>query len=463
MLDSLINKIDELENINENIKFPILDEKTFELLPKVLYEIVNEVDDIKDKNVILLSSIVVISSLTTNYHTNWFKRKILPNLSLFLIGKSGVGKGVMNYPISLINSIVKRQNKSTKNLTEQYYNELEKYNKRSKKDDIKRPIVPKIVNHKISGDISSAQLTKELENNDGEGLIIANEIDVLTKNKSNDWGDISVLIRAAFHNEEFSSSRKGKGVLPEKIYIKNVKLSILASGTPEQLFRFYPNITDGSYSRSLIFSLERDFKPPTIQDIKGNDLESIFETRYSSLMDDLYSNNNDIFVDISDELLEKLIIPKITELSDYLMVVDDDTESLVKRLGVSMIKIIMTLTALRNHDKLTFGKVEIDERDVIISSNIVSVLSKHMYSFYKTLDVSEKINIKKYDHDNLFDDLTNDIFETKDFRRLVKEKLNLSNKTSSRLLKKWISKGKLIKIKHGFYQKKLKNNEGNKN
>jgi hypothetical protein len=51
-------------------------------------------------------------------------------------------------------------------------------------------------------------MIEHLKANDGQGIICETEADTMSVAKKQDWGDYSTILRAAFHHETFSTTRK---------------------------------------------------------------------------------------------------------------------------------------------------------------------------------------------------------------------------------------------------------------
>ena len=101
----------------------------------------------------------------------------------------------------------------------------------------------------IPANCSCSRMIEHLLNNNGNGIICETEADTMSGNKKQDWGDYSPILRAAFHHEKISYSRKTND---EYIEIKEPKIAVVLSGTPAQAQRLLASAEDGLFSRFTV-------------------------------------------------------------------------------------------------------------------------------------------------------------------------------------------------------------------
>ncbi|MFY0594683.1 DUF3987 domain-containing protein [Roseivirga sp.] len=191
-------------------------------LPSLLQIITSQYSDEEAKNIMLLGSLVSLSSVLPNYTGSYGGEEIYPNLYSFFIGNAATGKGKL-IKCSKIVSLV------------------DKY----LKDKDSGLLIP--------GNITYPGFMQLLNAYGGNGLIIETESDCISDSFAKEHGNYSELLRKAFHHENVSSYRKGE---KEFIGIDNPKLSILISGTPEQVPRLFKNGEDGLFSRFMFYQLK---------------------------------------------------------------------------------------------------------------------------------------------------------------------------------------------------------------
>ena len=87
-----------------NTKNPKLGEEIYDALPTEL-KTLTDLFEGREKDIVLLSSIGVLSSLLPNYFGLYGGNKVSSNLYLMIIAPPASGKGVMNYSRGLVESI----------------------------------------------------------------------------------------------------------------------------------------------------------------------------------------------------------------------------------------------------------------------------------------------------------------------------------------------------------------------
>jgi hypothetical protein len=96
-----------------------------------------------------------------------------------------------------------------------------------------------------------------LQANDGQGIICETEADTMSSTKKQDWGDYSSIMRAAFHHEKISVSRKTNN---EFIEVNEPRLAITLTGTPAQAPKLIASAEDGLFSRFLFYAYKNEIE-----------------------------------------------------------------------------------------------------------------------------------------------------------------------------------------------------------
>jgi len=106
----------------------------------------------------------------------------------------------------------------------------------------------------IPANSSSAAFLTLLQQNGGKGYMMETEMDVLSHIWKSDYGNYSYLFRQSFEHESILQARKG----PQGGYtrIDNPQLSVLLSGTPNQLAPLIGSQDNGLASRFLPYIVE---------------------------------------------------------------------------------------------------------------------------------------------------------------------------------------------------------------
>ena len=102
---------------------------------------------------------------------------------------------------------------------------------------------------------SSTGLQELLQNNQERGILFETEADTLNIILKQDFGDYSDVLRKAFHLESIVYYRRGN---KEYKSISEPKLSVIISGTPNQLTKLIPSAENGLFSRFIIYLFEQE-------------------------------------------------------------------------------------------------------------------------------------------------------------------------------------------------------------
>lgn len=130
---------------------------------------------------------------------------------------------------------------------------MENYNslKRNEKTEQEKPEEPPFKVFYIPGNSSSVSFMNSLQANQFTGIIFETEADTIAQTFKNDWGSYSDILRKAFHHENTGLMRKDR-----YIEIKEPRLAVVLSGTPEQVHNLMPSTENGLFSRFLYYAFE---------------------------------------------------------------------------------------------------------------------------------------------------------------------------------------------------------------
>lgn len=430
------------EELDPARKTPMIDDFVYENLPSIFKRTCNELDNRREKDVLLLSTLTVLSSIFPNVYSINDGDPIYCNLLTFIIAKSASGKGKLKYARYLIQRIID---------TEEHF--------------------------LISGDISSSSLVQELCEGGGVGVMIEAEADTISKNFNEGWAKgLSSTLRDAFDNNLINQSRVGKnGSHREKYKIEKTRLSVLVSGTKNQYFNFMNNgKEDGLFSRFLhyVFSQETIVRNTYLSAVKGNvgNRKQNFEINYGTEVFELfeyYKKFDDIFIYLSEEQANKAFENNRKNMQ-YIksFYFDEDVDSIVLRLGVMLHKISMILTIVRNYENrdlyedhtnnMTETEIKCSDIDLDIAISIVNTLLHHAKVIFSSFPIDDKhprIFLKANDTERLYYDLP-DKFETKDVYRIATAKYSkFSNSKVDKVLRNWLKNKRIDKEKKGIYIK----------
>lgn len=304
--------------------FEFIPSSVYDDLPKLLKDSCKVFHEIREKDIYLTGVLGVLGGCFHNLFAfnDVDKKKVGVNLIIMIVAPPASGKGVLKYAKSIADNIVETFEKKSKLIKDKKHHHL-----------------------MIPGNISSASLMQLLKENNGIGVIVETEIDTLVIANKQDWGNFSDILRKGFENESASLSRKKDD---EYIEIKNLRLSIALSGTPNQFKSLIPSSENGLFSRGCYYVFDYE-----IQNLKcyGRlnttiDIEDHFKM-YAKKANEYYKSlikQKEIKVVFSEKQLE--IIQK--ELQVYMDIFRDYQviHSNIKRLFISVQKIASILSYL---------------------------------------------------------------------------------------------------------------------
>lgn len=420
--------------------FEPLNEEIFQNLPEYLKNLTTPFMD-RERDIILLSSLAVISNALPHVFGKYGGVEVSANLYVMILAPAASGKGVMNYSRSLIEDIddhlVRKSQKAQKVWKEQ---------KKDGKTDLGPfpPLELKI----IPGNISSADLYEKIKNSNHGGIIIESEADTLNAIMKQDFGDFSDVLRKAFHHEALSISRKTEKQFDK---INAPKLSILISGTPDQLDPFIKSTKNGLFSRMIYYYFNEIGEFKQVFSEQTEDPVQLFKTAGNSLFNlygELTNRENPLQFKFTPEQIERFQ----SEMANIFELVCNDRDldflPTVKRHGLILFRMAMILTILRQRNTGLKGNIIYCED---IDFNTSLYLTKDLLYHADTIftlknEVSLPVNEQK-----VLDSLDR-VFNTSE-ANLQGKLNNISERTMADKLKKWIRLKKVVKMYHGRYRK----------
>jgi hypothetical protein len=261
---------------NNGIVNEMIDDKVYELLPSVLKNLTDNFEG-RERDIVLISSLSVLSACLPNIYGMYDSDKVYPNLYSMIIAPAASGKGVMNKSRILVEKIHDRLLELS--LEEQKACKEEK--KKGKEKDFENCPSPEI--KILPANISTSEMYSYLSRSQNGLIIIESEADTMGIMLNNDWSNYSDVLRKAFQHENLSISRKIENIFVE---IKEPKLSLLLSGTPQQLKSLIKSKENGLFSRFIVYSFDEvsGFKTDLFLK-KTNDINTIFQKEASIIFD----------------------------------------------------------------------------------------------------------------------------------------------------------------------------------
>lgn len=418
-----------------------LPEIVYQKLPKVLLEL-TESFTAREKDVVLLSSLGVISASLPKVYGIYDGNKYSSNLYLMIVAPAASGKGVMNKSKMLIEEI-------HQNILELSLNNIAECesDKKTKKDlSIK---CPELEVKLIPGNVSSSKIYKHLKNAEHGILIFETEADTISVMLKQDWGNFSDIMRKAFHHETISISRETDDKFIE---VRYPQLSLVISGTPNQVKPLINSKENGLFSRFIFYVFDdvigwKDVSPKGIK-TDYNALFSLASIELSNLYEKLQNNISGVEITLSDTQWEKFNqnMSYVTEL--FINQNRSDVLSIIKRQGLILFRICMILTIIRNKDLEIFPSTLVcDDADYLIAFEIMKTIVDH------SMHVSNLINNGKIELTVRETQFL--AYMSKKFTRadavVYAEQINIPTRTLDYMLKKLIGGNFLSKTSNGFY------------
>lgn len=313
-------------------------DEVYENLPEILKRCCSVFDDQREKDVFLTGALGVLSGCFNKVKGLYNSDEYYPNLNIFIVAPSASGKGSMKYSKILGNAIHAKKKNSSKGKKLQI--------QKQKNNVLLEPPQHLLF---IPANTSSSAVTRHLSENDESGIICETEADTMAETFKQDWGGYSDLIRKAFHHEPVSYSRKKDR---EFIELENPKLSVVLSGTPDQVRSLIHSSENGLFSRIIFYvfdgiDLWRNVRPKEIKLNKKEFFQKI-SIEVKAISDPFSSKDYEF--DLTEEQWISLDSQFSSWLNEITTFINKDTASIIKRLGIVQFRIAMILSILRHYE-----------------------------------------------------------------------------------------------------------------
>lgn len=322
----------------------------------------------------------------------------------------------------------------------------------------------------IPGNSSSAAFFKILSDNDGQGIMLETEMDVISAAWKHDYANYSYAFRQAYEHETISKSRKKAG--EEFLEIKDPQLSVLLSGTYNQLLPLMESRENGLASRFLCYVVDdiipfdnRAIHHPDDQSMTdANDILEQMDEEVAAIYHWLKQQDHDCVFQLTGE--------QATEMRNFF---DDgyklafnsfempiEFDPVVKRHAVNMLRIACILTIVRwweeqsrqlgaNYDGELPTSITCDEHSFRVMISMAEILLIHAGKMLLMLpDVSGETIV--LDHNQELLSHVGERFTTAEILAAGKQ-LGISQRSVERCLKQMKEQGTVRLLQHGQYLK----------
>ena len=314
----------------------------------------------------------------------------------------------------------------------------------------------------LPANTSSSALISNIRLFRGKAVIFAPEIDTMTQAMRSGFGGFSDIIRCLFEHETISQMRRQND---EFIEIEDPHVSILLSGTPNQMYPLLKSRENGLLSRFACYVVKtvQDFDDSVwdVHDKEGMQGQSVVYARLASELGARYrwmraAKKKKCYFYLTDAQCKTVKRMFRSEYEVYSRELGQEFASTLKRMPVIMKRIGMILTTFRlDITKPLPERVECSEEDFETMLLIGHKLLMHAAMVYRMLPEVKKQNIGEIGVNMLqrqfFGMLPTDF--TKQDAMKQAEVLGISVDTMKRWLTKYTQSGEIQRIEQGKYRK----------
>lgn len=420
-------------------------------LPRFLEQCTKHFDDSRERDVVLFSSVCVISGIFKTVEGKYHDKQSSTNLFGFVVAPPASLKGSMLYGRMLADAIQDRHQKQNDAAKNQYFANLNLWKKNKKNNPSQPPPVkPALPDLLFSGNITASAFYRKLDQSKGVGILVESEADTLANSIASEMGNFSDLLRKCFHSEPVTLSRSTDDV---NISILRPRLSVLLSGTPNQVPKLIQSAEDGLFSRFLFYVYSKKLQwidPTPCTDCE--DLSAFFNQlsiQIRDMMDELDKQRYEFklsakqFGVLSENFRGKVESIRLFE--------GHAAASVVFRLGLIAFRIAMIFSTLRLFESPRNGVAEIKctDEDMQTTLLITDTLFEHSLLMYSLLPQNSSNNMKLRDFYNALPD---GMFKRKQANELG-ESIGIAERTVGNYLAQLEKDGLLTKPDYGHYLK----------
>ena len=450
-----------VESQAEDRALPLLAPSVYTNLPSILRKAVETMHIRQEKDLVLIGSIVTLSSVLLPFRTIFHGRTIFPNMFLFVPGPAGSGKGRLDFCYRLVRPIHNDKRELWQLQQEEYKQELDRYRALSKKEkaNTTSPVKPPITLLRVPANCSATSFAEAMADN-GNMLMFETEGDTVVNTFKSDYGNYSDNFRKAFAHEEFGYLRRGND--SEEKEVHNPRLSVVLSGTPEQVKSLIPNAENGLLSRFIFYTLSATDE--WLDGFSGYDADNPLEKVFDDLGNEVeryyqhLKNIQEVWFSLSFVQQQKFNDYFAEEKQRMKALNGDLYNASTHRLSWALLRISMILTALRCMDTGKVPeKVECSDIDFDIALSIIRTVSHHNDYIFNVLNegVTEEVKISETYSSAARSTLLSilpDSFTSKDMQAAA-VKISKSVRTVERQIRRAIDNGQVKELGKGSYQK----------
>ena len=322
--------------------------------PPFLQQVVDCGDSPAQRDILLLGAITVFgATLNRLVNFTYGRKKKYPCLQTFIVAPPASGKGALTWVRRLAEPI-------HDDLLEDYKQKMkafkaEKARRESmgrEKASIPEPEQPRMKMFLITGDNSGTGILENLMDANGTGLICETEADTVSTAIGTDYGHWSDTLRKSFDHERLAYNRRTNHEYRE---CKRSYLSILLSGTPEQVKPLIPSTENGLFSRQVFYCM-----PPIDEwtdqfNLSETDYDSVFNLwgqHWKRFLDNLSVHVSSICLELSPQQIHTFNL-RLSRLFGRAGAAHGSTmKSTVARIAINLCRMMSVVALLRSCDAL---------------------------------------------------------------------------------------------------------------
>lgn len=245
---------------------PCIPNEVYDLVHPFFARCVKHAANPRERDILLLGSIVSCSALFPNVTFFYKDRLCSPHFYQAVVAPAGTGKGVLTFSNTLLDPTDEYYASQRRQLKKQHEEaclawdeEVRKAKKGNRKPDLAlKPEDWHPQYFKISATTSKSRLIESLAASGSIGCIMTStEIITLISAIKQECGAFDDILLKAFHHEEVSSSFKVDG---EPLVARHPCLSLCLSGTQEQFASLFRSLETGLFSRFAFYTRAKEIQ-----------------------------------------------------------------------------------------------------------------------------------------------------------------------------------------------------------
>ena len=407
-------------------------DEVYNNLPDILKKGSSVFSDQREKDVFLTGALGVLSGLFSMVKGLYSSDETFSNLNCFIVAPPSSGKGVMKYAKILGKSIHTARINNTNS-------------------EFATPGFQYLLY--IPANSSSSVVIRHLDENSESGIVFETEADTLSDTLKQDWGGYSDLIRKAFHHETISYSRKKDR---EFIELNQPKLSIILSGTPDQVKNLIHSTENGLFSRIIFYAFEgKNVWRSVAPGANRLNFNTYFEDlgREVKTIHDAYISKSFKF-DLTPEQWDVLDYQCGEWLQEITTFIHMDTASIAIRLGIIHFRIAMILSILRHYQEghIEDSNIVCSDRDFKTAQLLSNIYLEHGLNMFFKLPGESKKALNTYIK-RFYDQIPKDVLFTRAAAVKLGFDIGIQERAVGKYLKKLVEINYLNQPEYGKYKK----------